>query len=369
MNNKKVLIIHDRFQYRGGGERLILTMAKALSADIATEYWGEDSFLRDEAPQQLFVLDEGEPPAIVWRYFRAHFNFYFKTKKFIKDYDIVIFSGNNCLTASFNLPKKVPKIFYCHTPVRYVYDLLKLRREEEKNFLKKFIYYDIGKWFIRTVYNLGLNRMNRVISNSKNVQSRLEKFCIIKSEVIYPPIDTHKFQWLGQGDYYLSFARLDPLKRIDDIIRAFQQMPDKKLIISSGGIELDQLKKLAQGFDNISILGWVDDSKLVDLVGNAIASIYIPIDEDAGMTQIESMSAGKPCVVVDDGGLPESIIDGKTGIIIPKNYEISDIINAVERLIPDVASGMKDDCVNRAEEFSKEIFIEKIKAIVYEDRN
>ncbi len=364
MTSKKILIIHDRFQYKGGGERLVLTMAKALGADIATEYWEDDSFSQDEVPKKLFILDEKEPPAIVWRYFRAQFNFLFKTREFIKKYDIVIFSGNNCLTASFNLSKKIPKIYYCHTPVRYVYDLLPLRRAEEKSFIKRFLYYDLGKWMIRFVYRLGLSRMDRVVSNSKNVQNRLKKFCNTDSEVIYPPIDVHKFKWLGQGDYYLSFARLDPLKRVGDIVRAFQKMPDKKLIISSGGVDLDKIKKMAKGYHNISVLGWVEDSKLVELVGNAIACIYIPIDEDAGMTQIESMSAGKPCIVVNDGGLPESVIDNKTGIIIPKDYEIVDIIKAVEKLTPEKAVDMKDDCVNRAEDFSKEIFIEKIKSVV-----
>ena len=52
-------------------------------------------------------------------------NFLLKTRSFIRDYDLVIFSGNNCLTAAFNLPRVTPRILYCHHPVRYVFDLLK----------------------------------------------------------------------------------------------------------------------------------------------------------------------------------------------------------------------------------------------------
>jgi len=223
MVNKKILIIHDRFQFRGGAERLILTLAQDLGADIATEYWEvKETYSKSEVPAKLFVLDNSEPPAIVWRYFRAQKNFFYKTKDFIKNYDLVIFSGNNSLSASFNLApfwsplvkgasKNVKKIYYCHSPVRYVYDLFKIRRKSEPSFLKKFIYYDLGKYLIRFFYRLGLKQMDIVLANSINVQNRLKKYCNTNSQVVYPPIETNKFKWLGQKDYYLSFARLDEL--------------------------------------------------------------------------------------------------------------------------------------------------------------
>ncbi len=365
MSQKKILIIHDRFQFRGGAERLILLLARELEADIATEFWEDgQTFPRKQVLNKLYVLDKGEPGQIIWRYFRAHINFYFKTKKFIRNYDLVIFSGNNCLTASFNLSKKVPKILYCHSPVRYVYDLLPLRRKAESSLLKRIIYYDIGKWGIRAVYRLGLKKMNKVIANSRNVQNRLKRFCRTDSEIIYPPIEVDKFKWLGQEDYYLSFARLDELKRVGDIVKAFQKMPDKKLVVCSGGSELEKIKQMASGFSNIEVRGWVEDEELKNLIGNCIASIYIPIDEDFGMTPVESMSAGKPCIVVDEGGMKETIIDGKTGKVIPADYEIEDIMKAVKELTPENALLMKKDCIACAQQFSKEKFIRKIRFVI-----
>jgi len=365
MSKKKILIIHDRFQFRGGAERLVLFLARELKADIATEFWEDgQTFPREQAPGRLYVLDEGEPGRIVWRYFRAHLNFYLKTKKFINNYDLVIFSGNNCLTASFNLSKEIPKILYCHSPVRYVYDLLKLRREAEPSLLKRIIYYDIGKWGIRAVYRLGLKKMDKIIANSRNVKNRLKRFCHTDSEVVYPPIEVDKFKWLGQKDYYLSFARLDELKRVDDIVLAFQKMSDKKLVVCSGGDELEKIKQMASGFSNIEVKGWVEDEELKDLVGNCIASLYIPIDEDFGMTPVESMSAGKPCIVVDEGGMKETIINGKTGKIIPADYKIEDIIQAVKELTPEKALLMKEDCIACARQFSKEKFIKKIGLVI-----
>lgn len=301
LENKKILVVHDRFMFRGGGERLALILANALGADLATEFWMDgETHDRSEVNGKLYVLDEGEPKPIVWRYFRAQFNFLFKTRKFIRDYDVVVFSGNNCMTAAFNLPRSVPRILYCHHPVRYVYDLLE-RRRAEFAWWKRPLYFDLGKWLIRAVYRAGLNHMNAIAANSKNVQDRLVSFCNTGSRVVYPPIKIDTFEWLGQQDYYLSFARLHSLKRVDDIVRAFASMPDKKLVVCSGGPELDTLKQLAAGHDNIIIHGWVSDAELKQYVGNCIANLYIPIDEDFGMSPVEGMSAGKPCIGVNEG--------------------------------------------------------------------
>ena len=64
-------------------------------------------------------------------------------------------------------------------------------------------------------------------SFSKNVQARLKKYLNVEAEVLYPPCDTEGFEWMGEGDYFLSTARLEPLKRVDLIVKAF-----KKFILS-----------------------------------------------------------------------------------------------------------------------------------------
>ncbi|HPA25746.1 MAG TPA: glycosyltransferase [bacterium] len=357
----KTLIIHDRFMFRGGAERLVLIMAKGLNADLCTGFWSyTETFPKSDVPNKLFIL--GNPSQKSgWRYLKFQWLFYFKTK-FIKDYDLVIFSGNNCLSAAHNVKKGVKKIFYCHTPVRHAYDL-------KNHYLKNKVWWKkiIMSCFIpfsRLVYKWGFNQMDIVIANSLNVQNRIKKYLNHDSIIVNPPIQTTKFKWLAQGDYYLSFSRVDKLKRVFDVVRAFQKMPDKKLVVSSGGDDLENVKQLANGYENIKILGWQNDDELKNLVGNCLATIYIPINEDFGMTPLESMSAGKPCIGVFDGGLKETIIDRLTGKFIPENYTIEDIIKAVEWLTPEQALKMRADCEMQAEKFSEEKFIEKMKNII-----
>lgn len=356
----KILILHDRFQYRGGGERLCLILAKGLQADIATEYWNEEeSFARSEAPGKIITLGK----QMTWRgfgYLSAQWRFFWKTK-FLREYDVIIFSGNNCLSAAWRVPQ-AKKVMYCHTPVRYAYDL-------------KGYYYERYAWWqkplylllvqvARLIYQWGIKKMDVVIANSRNVQERLQRYVGIKSIIINPPIDTQKFQWLGQDDYYLSFARLVDLKRVPDIVRAFQKIPDKRLIVASGGPELALVKELAAGYDNIVVLGFVDDKKLQELVGNCIASIYIPVDEDFGMTPLEAAAAGKPTIGVGDGGLKETIVHEQTGYLIPKNYDINDIIQALGYMTSERALEMRKACEERAGECSAEGFVERMRVAI-----
>jgi glycosyltransferase involved in cell wall biosynthesis len=256
----------------------------------------------------------------------------------------------------------VKKIFYCHTPVRHAYDLRDYYLSHMP-WWKRLVFRPLT-YLSKLVYNYGFRQMDVVIANSKNVQQRIKRYLKADSTIIYPPIQIDKFKWLGQQDYYLSFARVDRLKRVGDIVRAFQRMPDKKLIVCSGGDDLENIKQLANGYKNIIVKGWVSDDELKRLAGHCIASLYIPINEDFGMTPLESMSAGKPCIGVDEGGLKETIIDGQTGKFIPADYTLDDIIQAVNWLTPQRALTMRQACERQAAEFSVEKFIQHIQKII-----
>ena len=93
--------------------------------------------------------------------------------KFVKNYDLVIFSGNNCLTAARNARPGVKKVFYCHSPVRHAFDL-RLYYLSRMSWWKRPIFL-IVTWFSRLVYQWGFKQMDVIIANSKNVQSRISR--------------------------------------------------------------------------------------------------------------------------------------------------------------------------------------------------
>ena len=140
---------------------------------------------------------------------------------------------------------------------------------------------------------------------------------------------------MGEGDYFLSTARLEPLKRVDLIVNAFKNMPDKKLFVTSGGSQLKSLQELADGAKNITFTGWASDAELRRLVGNCIATIYIPKDEDFGISPVQSLAAGKPVIGVNEGGVAETVREPADGVLIstpPSPEKVLKAVSAIESL-------------------------------------
>ncbi len=207
--------------------------------------------------------------------------------------------------------------------------------------------------------------MDIILTNSQNTKNRIQKYLGYDAEILYPPVDTKRFIATWNKGYFLSFARLADAKRVDRIIQAFQELPEEKLVIIYGKNDPQKQKifELAKGYSNITLLTLEDNNMLFDYVGSARATIYIPIDEDFGMIPIESMSAGKPVLWVDDGGLKETILHEKTWYLIGEQANIEDIRNAVKYLSQEKCESMKQDCENRAKEFWLDSFEAKLKEI------
>ncbi len=363
MPENKTIILHDTFLYKWWWERLIMMMWKALDADIASGFFSEGSFnLRENWFTGKMISVSSEIFKKWFRHIKLKHAFLFKTS-FLKEYDKVVFSWD-CISAIRQCSKKTKKIYYCHTPPRYLYDLHYLYLQKVPFLIKPV--FKIFCAVFKYMYEKDISKLDMILTNSINTQKRIKEFLDIDSEILYPPVDMKQFQFIWQEDYYLSFARLADAKRVDRIVQAFKQMPDKKLIVIYG--ENDPAKQkifdLAEGSDNIQFITLKNNVGFTDYVGNAIATIYIPIDEDFGMSPVESMSAGKPVIWVDDWGLRESIVHEKTWLLIEKEAHIDDIIAAVKKITSKKALSMKDDCEKRARDFSLKSFEKKLKKLI-----
>lgn len=356
---KKTIILHDTFLYKWWGERLIMMMAKALKSDIASGFFSAWSFdLRKEWFEWKMILLSDEIFKKWFRHIKLKLAFLFKTN-FLHEYDTVIFSWDS-ISAVRNCKKETKKIYYCHTPPRYLYDLHDLYLKKVPILLKPV--FKVFCYIFKKMYESDIKKMDLILTNSKNTQKRIKDFLWIESQILYPPVDMDLFKFIWQKDYYLSFARLADAKRVDKIVEAFKQMPDKKLVVIYW--ENDPAKKkifdLANWFNNIEFKTLPWNVWFTDYVGNSIATIYIPIDEDFWMSPVESMSAWKPVIWVNEWWLKETIVDKETGILISPECRIEDIIEAVNFLTPEKCLELKDNCINRAKNFSLDEFDKKI---------
>ena len=225
--------------------------------------------------------------------------------------------------------------------------------------MRRLLLRAVAGW-LQPRYERAVRAMDGVIANSANVQRRLQRYVGVEATVIHPPVDIERFRWRAAGDYFFSTARLEPLKRVENIVRAFVQMPEQRLVVSSGGSESARLRALAAEAPNIHFTGWLDDAELARWLGEARASIYLPVDEDFGMSPVESMAAGKPVIGVAEGGLLETVIDGETGILLAPDFDIAALCAAVRRLDGRTAATMRAGCEARAQAFSRERFLAQI---------
>lgn len=351
------VVLHDHFSFFGGGERVALALQAALDADLLT------GFVHGAHTLQLLGSRAGSIESVALRlpiplaralYLAARFQ-----RLDLRRYDCGVFAGH---LAPFALLGRRPEmaVVYCHTPPRYVFDqrehygrrIPRPLRPAAAMLLRRF---EHG-------YRRAMQGADLVIANSRNVQARLRSFVGVASEIIYPPVRTSAIRFLSDGDYYLSTARLDPLKRVDRLIEAFRRMPDKRLIVVSGGIDEPRLRHLAADAPNIRFIGWVSDAVLHDLLGRCIATLYIPVDEDFGISPVESMAAGKPVIGVREGGLTETIVDGETGWLLDPRLKQRDLVAAVRACTPQRSALMRLACERRAQLFSAERFESRLLA-------
>lgn len=362
----KIAVLYDTLHSIGGAERVMIELANYLNADIITS--GCSVEIRNMISSDIKVIDLNNLSMNFSKsfgyMFEAPFRF-FLNKSRIKNlkYDLYIFSGQSSI---FGATKGMNNMWFSHTPNRLLYDLKKIRIDRV-SFIKKIILYIYTSFF----YNLDQisikKNIKKIIVNSDNVKKRVKKYYNLNSSIIYPPISTNLFRFKKFGNFYLSVSRLFPEKRIDLIVNAFKKMPDKRLIIVGDGPEKKNLTNLIGSSKNINLLDNVDDSTLKKLYSECLATVYMPVDEDFGLVPLEGMASGKPCIAVNEGGCKETVIDGKTGLLIEPKEKI--LIDSVKKLDLSLAKKMKLNCLKQAKRFDIVICIKKWKKFIKQNDN
>ncbi|WP_027367030.1 glycosyltransferase [Desulfocurvibacter africanus] len=363
----KSLVLHDYFETPDGGGRLSCDLAAGLGADLAYGFLspGHPFFKGPEAVPEASRIDLGvrcDTPGL--RQLRLALAF-LRRSSFVSNYETAIYSGSYAPLAVRN--PALHNILYCHTPPRFLYD----QREHFLSLVAPWqrpLFLALTGW-LKSRYEAAVTAMNTVLANSGNVQRRIRSFLghlvdsapqVLNAEIVYPPCHTGRYAWLGQDGYYLSLARLDALKRVEMVVEAFARMPDKRLVVASTGPELAKIQLRARGLNTISIIGPVGETRLRELLGRCVATVYVPVDEDFGLTPVESMAAGKPVIGVAEGGLLETVLHGETGTLLPPAFGVQDLIQAVRDMTPGRARAMREPCRTRAQLFDITRFLERM---------
>jgi glycosyltransferase involved in cell wall biosynthesis len=265
------------------------------------------------------------------------------------NYDLVISSSHAVAKGVLTHSNQI-HICYCHSPIRYAWDLHHQYLKETglnkgiKGFIAKYLLQRIRHWdFIST------GRVDYFIANSKYISRRIKKVYGRDSTVIYPNVATEDFTPVyDKQDYYVTCSRFVPYKKIDLIVSAFAQMPDKKLFVIGDGPDFKKVSKLAAS--NTILLGHQPFDKLKKYLSEAKAFVFAA-EEDFGILPVEAQACGTPVIAFKKGGALESVIDGKTGIFFDIQSSAS-IMDAVERFDASSTIFNAEEIVKHANGFS-----------------
>jgi hypothetical protein len=156
----KIAIFHDYIGAIGGGEKLVLTLARELGADIITTDVDNDSVMKMEF-EDINIISIGKtikyPPLK-----QISTSYMFAMCNFLDKYDFFIFSGN---WAVFAAKRHSPNLYYCHTPVRAFYDLYDSFLMRQPFYLKPL--FILWKVIHKTLSEYYMGYTEKIVVNSK----------------------------------------------------------------------------------------------------------------------------------------------------------------------------------------------------------
>ncbi len=339
----RVAIVYDWLDSAAGAERVLVTLAEMYPrATFFTSYfdpekasWAKNLDVRTSFIQRLpnFIKKNRKLSFFLYPYAFESFNF--------DDFDIVI-SVTSLFAKSIITKPYTIHICYLLTPPRYLWidpQVYLKTLTKHSHVLKNM---RLFKSFKKYDY-VAARRPDHIFSISQEVQNRVRRYYDLKSDVLYPPFDLEywtkiklkvesgklkinsQFSTLN-SQFYLVVSRLEPYKRVDIVVKAFNKL-NKPLVIVGRGTMLPALK--SQAGKNITFLQDVQDEELGALYQNAQALI-MPQEEEFGYTAVEAQFFGCPVIALSKGGVREIVKENKTGLFFDRQTPYS-LYLAIER--------------------------------------
>lgn len=366
--SKKIAIAYDWMDKWGGVERILLTLHDMFpEAVFYTSYvdrdkapWTKSLQTRASFIQSLPVIRSSRMLSfLLYPYAFESFNF--------NDFDLVISVTSSFAKGVITKPG-TKHICYLLTPTRYLWGM----SDDYMKKLPSLVSQPLLKYSRQWDY-IASRRPDKIISISRTVAKRCKKYYQLESDVLYPPFDLSYWDSIKQKrlhintrnneKYYLVVSRLEPYKKIDLVVQAFNTLPNERLIVVGKG----SLKKelVSQAKSNITFVENISDDELAGLYDHAEALI-MPQEEDFGYVALEAQFFGCPVIAYNHGGTSETVIHEKSGLFF-EEQTVTSLHNALERFHT-ISYNLKDYLAKRSNEyfstFSRDRFELKFRSLL-----
>jgi glycosyltransferase involved in cell wall biosynthesis len=275
----------------------------------------------------------------------------------VSGYDVVVSSSHAVAKGVRTQPGQV-HLSYVHTPMRYAWEM-------EDEYLRAA---GLDRGLLGWAARRSLARLRRwdarsargvsvMLANSRHVAERIRRIYGRDAEVLYPPVDVAAFPLGGaREDYYLTVSRLEAYKRIDLLVSAFAQRPDRRLVVVGDGPEMRRLRAMAPS--NVELRGRLPGAEMLALMQRARAFFFAGI-EDFGIVIAEAQACGTPVIALNRGGAAE-IVRGEdatrpTGVLF-EEQDAAQVLAALGRFERDPARFAPQACRDNALRFDRAAF-------------
>ncbi|WP_434522255.1 glycosyltransferase [Halorubrum sp. AS12] len=300
---ESIAVAHGNYLERGGAERVSNELARLFDAPLYYGFGDPDYLPTDVETTSLF---NGSPASFLKRNVLTRDLYYAWAAQRLPElteYDTLVLSKNEL---SWYVPEDEQTIVhYIHSTPRTPYDLFQQHGEGSITRLYAFL--------ARTLFLPNTNYPDRFVANSELVARRVQRYWGVPSEkvsVVYPPVPVEEYEPRERADYYLTYSRLIPEKRIDAIVDAFSGL-DAELVVGGAGGERDALESRAR--ENVTFVGYMDETEKKRRLGEAKALLFNAMNEDFGMIPVEAFASGTPVLGVAEGYTKYQVRDGENG--------------------------------------------------------
>lgn len=321
---KNVALVHDWLISPAGGEKVLQAIYEMYPGTVhALLADREKSIFEGKKIVTSFI----QKLPFSGKNYRSYLPFFpIAIEQFdLSSFDLIL-SSSHCVAKGVLSHSHQLHICYCHTPMRYAWDLsaeyLREIRGMKGALARLFLHYLRG-WDVSSSH-----RVDHFIANSHYIARRINKTYGREATVIYPPVDT-EFYHPGskRENFYLAASRFVSYKKMDLVAEVFSFLPDRKLVMIGEGPELKKIKEKAK--KNVEILGPQTNEQLRSYLQKAKAFVFAA-QEDFGILPVEAMACGTPVIALSKGGAKETVLENETGIFFAEQT-VEEVVHAIKR--------------------------------------
>jgi glycosyltransferase involved in cell wall biosynthesis len=349
------VLVHDYLLVLRGAERTFAAMADIWpDAPIATLLYDETGTQRRFAHRTV-ATSPLQRLGFSQRNFRAALPLLPTAARRLNldGFDCIV-SSSSAVAHGVRKPDRAKHVCYCHSPFRYAWHEERYALSEVPRPARPALRLVLRRhrWFDRRA----AQRVDQFVANGHLTRERIRRFWGRDAPIVHPPVELDRFSVGEPADYVLFVGELVRHKRPEVAIEA-AAAARRPIKVVGAGPELGRLK--ARFRREAEFLDRVDEAELPRLYAEA-AALVVPNVEEFGVASVEAQAAGRPVVGIDAGGMRETVIHGRTGVLVSDGGPAA----LARALREDLTRFDPDDIRASTQRFTRQAFQSRLREIV-----